>query len=164
MGLSGNLTSAEILEQMVHADSVLANEFEEREDKSKKLDLVRNVVYMGMGEPLDNYRNVVEACRAMLDRRRWNLAHGRVTVSTVGLISQMRKLTKDLPEVSLALSLHAPNQEARTAIVPTAARYPIEGLIDALDNHQRRSGEEDEPIKESSRRRAMIEYVMRKYW
>ena len=53
--------------------------------------------------PSQNYTNVVEACRAMIDRTRWNLAHGRVTVSTVGLISQIRKLTKELPEVSLAL-------------------------------------------------------------
>jgi adenine C2-methylase RlmN of 23S rRNA A2503 and tRNA A37 len=171
MGLSGNLTAAEILEQLVHADSILAEEYEAREDKSKKLDLVRNIVFMGMGEPLDNYSNVVGACRAMMDRRRWNLAHGRVTVSTVGLVSQIRKLTKELPEVSLALSLHAPNQEMRTAIVPTAARYPIEQLIDALDNHmlaylKKRTGDqytEAERIKESSRRRAMIEYVMRKF-
>jgi hypothetical protein len=117
----------------------------------------------------------------MIDRTRWNLAHGRVTVSTVGLISQIRRLTKELPEVSLALSLHAPNQDARTAIVPTASRYPIEKLIDALDDHmmvylqQRRKhnssfsvdGEAkpavytaEERMKEGSRRRAMIEYVM----
>lgn len=171
MGLFGNLTAAEILEQMIHANNILAAEYGEREDKSKKLDLVRNVVFMGMGEPLDNYNNVVAACRAMMDCKRWNLAHGRVTVSTVGLISQIRKLTKELPEVSLALSLHAPNQDARTAIVPTATRYPIEQLIDALDNHmmaylKQRSvnGEftEEERVKESTRRRAMIEYVMRK--
>jgi len=168
MGLFGNLTTAEILEQMIHANNILAAEYEAREDKSKKLDLVRNVVFMGMGEPLDNYNNVVAACRAMMDRKRWNLAHGRITVSTVGLISQIRKLTKELPEVSLALSLHAPNQDARTAIVPTATRYPIEQLIDALDNHMmayltKREGESyttEERIKESTRRRAMIEYVM----
>jgi adenine C2-methylase RlmN of 23S rRNA A2503 and tRNA A37 len=171
MGLSGNLSSGEILEQLVHAELILAQDFEQRVDQSKKVDLVRNVVFMGMGEPLDNYANVVEACRAMMDRRRWNLAHGRVTVSTVGLISQMRKLTKDLPEVSLALSLHAPNQEMRTAIVPTATRYPIEQLIEALDYHmmaylKKRDGEgytKEERTKESTRRRAMIEYVMRKY-
>eukprot|EP00980_Cylindrotheca_fusiformis_P010223 scaffold2271_cov130-Cylindrotheca_fusiformis.AAC.18 len=104
-----------------------------------------------------------------MDRKRWNLAHGRVTISTVGLISQIRKLTKELPEVSLAVSLHAPNQAARAAIVPTATRYPIEQLIDALDGHmmaylERRPGQrgytEEERIKESTRRRAMIEYVM----
>ena len=124
---------------------------------------------VGMGEPLDNYNNVVAACRALMDRKRWNLAHGRITVSTVGLISQIRKLTKELPEVSLALSLHAPNQAARTAIVPTATRYPIDQLIDALDNHMmayltKSVGEsytDEERIKEGTRRRAMIEYVMR---
>lgn len=134
---------------------------------------------MGMGEPLDNYQNVVEACRALISRNRWNLAHGRVTVSTVGLTSQIRKLTRDLPQVSLALSLHAPNQAMRESIVPTAKRYPIESLIDALDDHmmaylnQRRerliregklerkaSYTAEERIQESSRRRAMIEYVM----
>lgn len=97
------------------------------------------------------------------------MAHGRVTISTVGLVSQIRKLTKELPEVSLALSLHAPNQDARTAIVPTASRYPVDELIDALDGHMmaymgRKKGEKgytgEERIKESSRRRAMIEYVM----
>lgn len=120
---------------------------------------------------LDNYRNVVDACRAMIDRRRWNLAHGRVTVSTVGLVSQIRKLTVELPEISLALSLHAPNQKDRTAIVPTASRYPIEQLIDALDNHMmaylyKRKNSHDytreERMRESTRRRAMIEYVMLK--
>lgn len=99
------------------------------------------------------------------------MAHGRVTISTVGLVSQIRKLTNELPEVSLALSLHAPNQDARTTIVPTAARYPIEELIDALDGHMMAylgGRQEDkgftgeERIRESSRRRAMIEYVMRK--
>jgi len=213
MGLSGSLTTGEILEQLVHADRLLAEECSARSEESendeendsainnskkndkkkeKRIESVRNVVFMGMGEPLDNYTNVTEACRTMIDRSRWNLAHGRVTVSTVGLISQIRRLTKELPEVSLALSLHAPNQKDREAIVPTASRYPIEGLIDALDNHmmayldkkrkreswrkptlevdgriaekqqQLRTYTTEERIKESSRRRAMIEYVMLK--
>jgi sorting nexin-8 len=185
MGLSGNLTTGEILEQIVHADRILASDWGERKSKEEvngrqlQLDLVRNVVFMGMGEPLDNYSNVVEACRSLLDRRRWNLANGRVTVSTVGLTSQIRKLTRELPDVSLALSLHAPNQAMRNAIVPTAKRYPIEDLIQALDEHmmaylkdrRKRLLESnkaldkteytaDERIQESSRRRAMIEYVM----
>lgn len=207
MGLSGNLSTGEILEQLVHADRLLAEEclvcieeskHDEEDDtinsnviEKKRLESVRNVVFMGMGEPLDNYMNVTEACRTMIDRSRWNLAHGRVTISTVGLISQIRRLTKELPEVSLALSLHAPNQKDREAIVPTASRYPIEKLIDALDNHmmhflnQKRERENkeritlkenknapddqqlrtytaEERIKESSRRRAMIEYIMLK--
>lgn len=101
-----------------------------------------------------------------------DLAHGRVTVSTVGIISKIRKLTEELPEVSLALSLHAPNQEMRAQIVPTAKHFPIQSLIDALDAHmmaylhrrKRFDGtvefSKEERIRESTRRRAMIEYVM----
>ena len=189
MGLSGSLTTGEILEQVVHADRILGDEWRERnlsrqqenspenanaanpkKNEQLKLDLVRNIVFMGMGEPLDNYTNVVEACRALINRKRWNFAHGKVTVSTVGLPAQMRKFTADLPEVCMALSLHAPNQQMRSAIVPTAQHYPIEDLIDALDSHmmaylrKRMPSDaifsQEQRIQESARRRAMIEYVM----
>ena len=132
--------------------------------------ILTQIASAGMGEPLNNYENVLEACRAMINRKRWNLAAGQVTVSTVGVTPRIRDLTRDLPEVSLALSLHAPNQEMRSAIVPAAKAYKIEGLIEALDNHmlacvKKRSSDftEEDRIKESSRRRAMIEYVMCKY-
>jgi hypothetical protein len=124
--------------------------------------------------------------------RNWfeGIANSRVTVSTVGIVDKMRKLTQDLPEVNLALSLHAPNQDMRTTIVPSAKRYPIEELIDALDKHmmvsisrQRarstisanenpQNGEyieggganddftAEERTKESTRRRAMLEYIL----
>ena len=172
MGIRGNLTTGEILEQMVHANRILAEEWKENRPVAKNLDVVRNVVFMGMGEPLNNYDNVVEACRSLIDRKRWNLAHGKVTVSTVGVTPRIRDLTRDLPEVSLALSLHAPNQEARSKIVPAAKAYKIEGIIEALDNHmmayqrKRYDGNkfvpftDEERKRESTRRRAMIEYVM----
>jgi adenine C2-methylase RlmN of 23S rRNA A2503 and tRNA A37 len=176
MGIRGNLSSAEILEQMVHANKILAREAKETnmvyDNKLRQLDVVRNIVFMGMGEPLNNYDNVVEACRCLIDRKRWNMAHGRVTVSTVGVTPRIRDLTRDLPEVGLALSLHAPNQAMRSEIVPAAKAYKIEGLIEALDNHmmaylkKRQANSrftEEERIKESTRRRAMIEYVMCKY-
>lgn len=141
-----------------------------------------------MGEPLNNYDNVVAACKGLVDCRRWNLRHERVTVSTVGVTPKIRKFTEDMPELALALSLHAPNQEARSAIVPAAKAYPIEGLIDALDNHmmsgfsaskkvlndvteqegkddQNNTGtvggySEEQRKSASKRKRAMIEYVM----
>ena len=139
-----------------------------------------------MGEPLNNYDNVVAACKGLVDCRRWNLRHERVTVSTVGVTPKIRRFTEDMPELALALSLHAPNQEARSAIVPAAKAYPIEGLIDALDNHMmsgfsaskkmsndatEQEGKDDpnntvggyseEQRKSASKRkRAMIEYVM----
>jgi len=188
MGIRGNLSSGEILEQLVHAGRVLSEEGQGTDvcnlesttattivnkSKRKKEDnkhlYVRNIVFMGMGEPLNNYKNVIEACRGMIDRRRWNLAYRRVTISTVGVTSKMRQLTRDLPEVNLALSLHAPNQSLRESIVPTAKMYPINDMIDALDNHlmamtkqNSASGEykEDERKSAGKRKRAMIEYVM----
>lgn len=202
MGLTGSLHYSEILEQVVHAERILAQEAVKRitqeqlnpspvevdeqegetsllkKNNRKKhgvasdLEVVRNVVFMGMGEPLDNYTNVVTACRALIDRKRWNLAHGRVTVSTVGIASKIRQLTQDLPEICLALSLHAPNQRLRSVIVPTAKHYPIEDMIDALDGHMRaavRPRKDDVNThhrsatpgkKNSTKRRAMIEYVM----
>lgn len=85
-----------------------------------------------------------------------DLAHGRVTVSTVGIVSKIRQLSIDIPEVSLALSLHAPNQKLREAIVPTAHRYPITDLIEALDSHMSAVDAENKP----QQRKAMIEYVL----
>ena len=174
MGIRGNLCEGEILEQLVHAGRILKEEvrdgiqvvpeFSNQDDgTTKQLEHVRNVVFMGMGEPLNNYYNVVHACRAMLDRRRWNLAHGRVTVSTVGVTPKMRGLTRDLPEVNLALSLHAPTQAKRVEIVPTAKQYPIEDMIQALDEHMMVGREGQDRKIVSKRRRAMIEYVMSKY-
>jgi len=188
MGMRGNLSTGEILEQMVHGSRVLASTSHHRDDdivggngvvtivdSSRRMDLVRNVVFMGMGEPLNNYDNVLAACKALIDRRLWNLAHNRVTVSTVGVPARMRDLTRDLPEVNLALSLHAPNQKARERIVPAARGTPIESLIEALDGHMmalaRRKklldnpqGEEEFNMIErqaaSKKKRAMIEYVM----
>ena len=158
-----------------------------KRQKQKRLDLIRNIVFMGMGEPLNNYANVLAACRAMIDRRLWNLAHNRVTVSTVGVTSRMRDLTRDLPEVNLALSLHAPNQVMREKIVPAAKGTPIESLIEALDAHmmafsKRKIAEHSEEGDQDSnfasgtefnleqrqtaskKKRAMIEYVMCEYF
>jgi sorting nexin-8 len=192
MGIRGNLCSGEILEQVVHASRILASDSDGNNSKqngkqTKHLDLIRNIVFMGMGEPLNNYANVLTTCKALIDRRLWNLSHNRVTVSTVGVTSRMRDLTRDLPEVNLALSLHAPNQEMREAIVPAAKGTPIESLIEALDEHMmafarrnlllenpqesssdstdRQGGGQynnDERVTASKKKRAMIEYVMRK--
>jgi hypothetical protein len=101
-----------------------------------------------------------------------DLAHGRITASTVGIVSKIRQLSSDLPEVSLAL--HAPNQKLRETIVPTAHRYPITDLIDALDNHmsyydspaavdKRKASSQQQQRSTSSTshlRKAMIEYVL----
>ena len=104
----------------------------------------------------------------MLDQRRWKLAPGHVTVSTVGITPKMRQLTRDLPEINLALSLHAPNEELRQKIVPTSKVYSIHDMIDALDKHM--MAKKCEPVMQeiqdklnpNGRKKAMIEYVMLK--
>ena len=119
MGIIGDLTAGEILEQLVHANSVL--------DPKKP---IRNVVFMGMGEPLNNFENVKATVTAMHNTKQFGLGHGHVTVSTVGVTPSIRRLTKEMPHVNLALSLHAPTQELRSKIVPAAKAYKIEGIVE----------------------------------
>ncbi len=120
MGIIGDLTPGEIIEQLIHVSMISR---------------VRNVVFMGMGEPLNNFENVKLAVQFMMDNKRMGLSPRQITVSTVGVVNSMYRLTRELPQVSLALSLHAPNQEVRLKIVPAASAHPIEKLMDAVDNH-----------------------------
>lgn len=103
-----------------------------------------------MGEPFDNYANVIAAVTAMTDRHLFALSPRRVCVSTVGVVSKMRRFALDAPGVNLALSLHAPNQRLRERIVPTAKAYPIEKLMRALDQH----------LATSSKTRVLIECIV----
>ena len=118
MGLTSNLFAGEILEQLYHANQVCK---------------IRNVVFMGMGEPLDNYNAVITAIRGMTDVKRFSLGYGQISVSTVGVAPRMRQLADDAPAVNLALSLHAPNQTLRTEIVPSSKAWHIDKIIEALD-------------------------------
>ncbi len=118
MGIIGDLTCGEIIEQFYYAN---------------RLSKIRNVVFMGMGEPLNNYNNVLEALKFLTDTKRYNLSPRHITVSTVGIIKNIYKLTEDMPLVNLALSLHAPNQDIRLKIVPTATSYHIDKLMEAID-------------------------------
>jgi 23S rRNA (adenine2503-C2)-methyltransferase len=91
---------------------------------------VSNVVMMGMGEPLNNFQPVVDAMSMMLDDRAYGLSRRRVTLSTSGVVPNIRKLAQALP-VALAVSLHAPNDEIRSRIMPVNDAYPIAKLLEA---------------------------------
>eukprot|EP00602_Paraphysomonas_sp_CaronLab_P000185 CAMPEP_0185028916 /NCGR_PEP_ID=MMETSP1103-20130426/14996_1 /TAXON_ID=36769 /ORGANISM="Paraphysomonas bandaiensis, Strain Caron Lab Isolate" /LENGTH=459 /DNA_ID=CAMNT_0027563495 /DNA_START=44 /DNA_END=1420 /DNA_ORIENTATION=- len=143
MGIIGDLTSGEIVEQVVYANQV-----------SK----VRNVVFMGMGEPLNNYENVKLAVEFLVDSKRLGLSARHVTVSTVGVVKYMKRLTDELTNVNLALSLHAPNQEVRLKIVPAAAGHHIDKLIDAIDYHVSRSKPNKRTLMKVTS--VMIEYIL----
>lgn len=120
MGLKGSLLSGEILQQLYYIKNILNEP-------------VRNVVFMGMGEPLENYDEVIDAIRLMVDPRLFSLSSGHILVSTVGIPSNIVNIADDLPGVGLCLSLHAPNQALRERIVPVARLYNIPELMRSLD-------------------------------
>lgn len=90
---------------------------------------------MGMGEPLNNYENVKRAVEFLIDSKRLALSPKHVTVSTVGVLKNMQRLSDELPSVNLAFSMHAPNQTVRLKIVPAAKAHPLEKLLEAVDYH-----------------------------
>ncbi|KAB8033353.1 23S rRNA (adenine(2503)-C(2))-methyltransferase RlmN [Fluviispira multicolorata] len=117
MGLSRNLAMGEILIQIVIANKRLI----ERNIHERK---VTNIVFMGMGEPLDNYDNVVAACKLMVDPKMFGLSKHKVTVSTSGLLPEIVRLGQDVP-VALAISLHSPDEEQRSSMMPINKKYSL---------------------------------------
>ncbi|MDH3267160.1 MAG: 23S rRNA (adenine(2503)-C(2))-methyltransferase RlmN [Gammaproteobacteria bacterium] len=124
-GFNRNLTTAEIIGQVWHANQTLP-----RRDNDDADYAVTNVVFMGMGEPLANYRSVVPALDVLISDLAFGLSRRRVTVSTSGLVANMDRLGDDC-NVSLAVSLHAPNNELRNELVPINKMHPIEDLLAA---------------------------------
>ena len=122
-GFNRNLTAAEIIGQVTHANRILP----QRESGESA---VTNVVFMGMGEPLANYRNTLPALDLLLSDYAYGLSRRRITVSTSGIVPHIHKLGDDC-NVSLAVSLHAPNDELRDRLVPVNKVHPIAELLDA---------------------------------
>lgn len=122
-GFNRNLGVGEIIGQLWLANQCLTPAADGRR-------AVTNVVFMGMGEPLLNYDNVIQAINLMLDDNGYNLARRRVTVSTSGLVPQMDQLATD-SGASLAISLHAPNDTLRDELVPINRSYPLKELLAA---------------------------------
>jgi len=122
-GFNRNLTAAEIIGQVWLANRELGYD----PDGGR---IVTNVVLMGMGEPLANYRNVLPAMQLMLDDLGYDLSRRRVTLSTSGLVPQIYRLAEDV-NVALAVSLHAPNDRLRDELVPINRKHPIAELLKA---------------------------------
>jgi 23S rRNA (adenine2503-C2)-methyltransferase len=147
-GFNRNLTTAEIVGQVWLAKRELA-EFDESKQPIGDRRIVTNVVLMGMGEPLANFRNVVPALRILLDDFGFDLSRRRVTLSTSGLVPQIYKLAEET-NVALAVSLHAPNDELRNELVPINRKHPIAELLEACWHY----------IDEQNGRSVTFEYVM----
>ena len=101
---------------------------------TKKLNPITNVVFMGMGEPLLNYDAVLESAKIMKNQCAYGLSRKRITISTSGIVPKIDKLSKDI-DVSLAISLHAPDDNLRDEIVPINKKYPIKSLIKACKDY-----------------------------
>ena len=141
-GFNRNLTTAEIAGQVWLANRELG--YSPDGDR-----VITNVVFMGMGEPLANYRSVVPAAEIMMDDLGLDLSRRRVTVSTSGLVPQMYRIA-DETNVALAVSLHAPNDELRSEIVPINRRHPIKELLEACWHY----------VEKQNARSVTFEYVM----
>ncbi len=127
-GFSRNLKAGEIVAQLWFAEHFLRRHLQRNER------VISNVVMMGMGEPLQNYSELVPALRVMLDDHGYGLSRRRVTVSTSGVVPMMDRLAQDCP-VALAVSLHAPDDALRDNLVPLNKKYPIAELLEACNRY-----------------------------
>lgn len=101
---------------------------------------VSNVVVMGTGEPLDNYDNLLRFIRMLTDEKGQNISQRNITVSTCGLVPEIRKLAEENLQITLALSLHAPNQQKREQLMPIARRYSLPEVLDACRYYFEKTG------------------------
>jgi len=133
-GFNSNLTAAEVIGQVWVANKSFGS-------VPAKIDrAITNVVMMGMGEPLLNFDNVVAAMQIMMDDLGYGISKRKVTLSTSGVVPMIDELAKVI-DVSLALSLHAPNDELRDRLVPINRKYPLAVLLDACQRYISRLGE-----------------------
>ena len=139
MGMAHDLSAAEMLDQIVVAGELLAEEGRR----------VRNIVFMGMGEPFHNEPSLYETVSALLDPRLFHHTPGRILISSVGIPAAMIRAAGRFPEVHLALSLHSARQDFRQQIIPLAARYSLTELRQAVER-----------INQIQRCSVMIEYLM----
>ena len=128
-GLKRQLSAGEIVEQVLHMRRAM-----------HEGERVSHLVFMGMGEPLGNYSSLERAIRIF--NADWGCGIGRrhMTVSTVGMLGQAKKLARDHPQVTLAISLHAPNDDIRRKIVPTAKKVTVDDLIEGAREYFRQTG------------------------
>lgn len=147
-GFNRNLTVSEIIGQVWLATNLLAQEPATAQQR------ITNVVMMGMGEPLLNYKQLVPSLNLMMDDLAYGLSKRRVTVSTSGVIPAMDKLTADV-DISLAVSLHAPNDALRNELVPVNRKYPIAELMGACQRYI-----DGENAASQRKKHVLFEYVM----
>jgi len=139
MGFKRNLEASEIVEQVLFFARYL-KQIGER---------ITNIVFMGMGEPFLNYQNIIGAIKILNDKEGFNLGARHFSISTVGIVDGIENLAKEKLQINLAISLHAPNDELRSKLMPIDKKYPIKKILNSIDDYIKRT-----------RRRVMFEYIM----
>jgi 23S rRNA (adenine2503-C2)-methyltransferase len=131
-GVKGNLSAAQIVEQIFVLNILL------KSTQSR----INHVVFMGMGEPLANYANVMTAVRILHDPECFNLGARKITISTVGVPAKMRELAREKLPLNLAISLHAPDEALRRQLIPWAEHFPLPEILDAARYYFDQTGRE----------------------
>lgn len=147
LGFKKNLSWQEMISQILYANNYIKKRFGKKEDWT--LWSVRNIVFMGMGEPLLNYEHMKTSIEIMLRQDRFSLSKRHITISTCGIVPWIDRLVADGIDVKLAISLHSPNQELRNQIMPVARAYPLEKLMQSIDRYV-----------EATDNRIFYEYIM----
>jgi 23S rRNA (adenine2503-C2)-methyltransferase len=139
MGFKRNLNEFEIIEQVLFFERLL-----------KKQNLkTTNIVFMGMGEPMLNYENVIRAIKILNDKQAFNIGARKISISTCGIINGIESLEKEKLQINLAISLHAPNNKIRNQLMPVNKSYSIEKILDSVDNYINKTN-----------RKVMFEYAL----
>jgi 23S rRNA (adenine2503-C2)-methyltransferase len=138
-GFTRNLTAGEIVGQIIVFARILKLEDER----------IRNVVFMGMGEPFLNYDAVMNSIRLMNDPEGLKIGARRISISTIGIVKGIKKLTREPLQINLAVSLHIPDDRLRTRLIPANKEHPIGEVLEAVAGYI-----------EATRRKVMIEYLL----
>jgi len=139
MGFIRNLTPGEIVDQLINIRRILRSHDED----------ITNIVFMGMGEPLDNLDNVIRSIRIINMETGLGIGQRKITVSTCGIVPGIRRLATEFKRIGLAVSLNAPDDPLRSDLMPINGKYPLSGLIDAAKEYTR-----------VTKRRVTFEYIL----
>ena len=130
MGFETNLKAEQIISQVIHFEEILRQRGEH----------VTNLVFMGMGEPMANYDEMIRAVKILTHSRGFGLGQRHITISTIGIKSGIEKLAEENLQIGLAISLHAPTNELRKKLVPTATSNSVEEIIESGHNYFKKTG------------------------
>ncbi|MFA5210973.1 MAG: 23S rRNA (adenine(2503)-C(2))-methyltransferase RlmN [Patescibacteria group bacterium] len=142
MGFRRNLSWGEIIEQVLFFARFLKNS---QSENSR----ITNIVFMGMGEPFLNYENVFKAIEILNDKNKFNIGARHISISTAGIVEGINKFAQEKLQINLAISLHAPNNELRSELMPINNKYSIEKIMSAVEKYV-----------DKTNRQVMFEYLL----